>query len=445
MAQANFFAPGFDDQMEAQNIERQRRYAELLRSQSEQQPQGQMVSGHFVAPSWAQSLAQVLKAYQGGKGMREADAKQKALAEAVRGRTAEEMGTFTKLLSGAPAQATGQTYQTGANEMGDEAATVPQWSGVQAPDMKQAYAFAAGTQNPALQQVGLRGLAEMPQIEARAQDRQDERAFRTAEREAVAAQRMQEMQQNHALRMEQMASQNASRQQMMEEQRAFQLEMKRLQASQGASAQPYFQPVQTANGVMAFNARTGRVEPVMAPDGSPVVGAAADPNLQGAIAGAKTGATTEAKARTEARLEAPQVVAQAEEAIKLVDDLLAAPGFKQAVGGSRMLGIQKIPGTSAKDFDVRLDQLKGKQFLQAFESLKGGGQITEVEGKKATDAIARMDAASSEAEFTKAAREFQGVIRQGMERAKQKGGVATAPPASAPRTIRFDAQGNRLP
>ena len=167
MAQANFFAPGFDDQMEAQNIERQRKYAELLRSQSEQQPQGQMVSGHFVAPSWTQSLAQVLKAYQGGKGMREADEKQKALAEAVRGRTAQEMGQFTKLLSGAPAQATGQTYQTGANEMGDEAATVPQWSGAQKPDINAAYQFAAGARTPGLQQMGLQGTMQMAQERAK--------------------------------------------------------------------------------------------------------------------------------------------------------------------------------------------------------------------------------------------------------------------------------------
>lgn len=441
---ANFFQPGFDEQTESQNIERQRQYAQLLRQQSEQSPQGSMVSGRYVAPSITQGLAQLLKAYQGGKGMREADSRQKALAEAVRGRTTQEMSEFTKRLAGTPAQATGQTYQTGANEMGDEAAAVPQWQGAQGPDMKSAYAFAANAQTPALQQVGLRGLAEMPQIEARAADRQEDRSFRSSEREAVAAQRAQEMQQSHALRMQQMEAQNASRQQMAEEQRAFQIEMRKLQQSSGASAQPYFQPVQTANGVMAFNARTGRVEAVIGADGKPVVGAAADPTLQGAIAGAKTGATTEAKARTEARLEAPQAVAQAEEAVKLVDDLLKAPGFKQAVGGSRILGIQKIPGTDAKDFDVRLDQLKGKQFLQAFESLKGGGAITEVEGKKATDAIARMDAASSEKEFEAAAREFQGVIRQGAERAKAKGGVAPAA-NTAPRTIRYDAQGNRLP
>lgn len=169
MAQANFFAPGFDDQIEAQNIERQRRYAELLRDQSQQQPQGQMVSGHFVAPSWTQQLAQVLKAYQGGKGARDADERQKALAEAVRGRTKEEMTKFTGLMSGAPAQATGQTYQTGANEMGDEAATVPQWQGAQKPDMNAAYQYAAGAQTPALQQIGVQGSMQMAQERAKQQ------------------------------------------------------------------------------------------------------------------------------------------------------------------------------------------------------------------------------------------------------------------------------------
>jgi len=166
MAQANFFAPGFDDQMEAQNIERQRQYAQALMSQGQQQPQGQMVSGHFVAPSWTQHLASLLKTYQGAKGGREADAKQKALAEAVRGRQAEEMGTFTKMLNGAPAQATGQQYQTGANEMGDEAATVPQWSGAQKPDINAAYQFAAGARTPGLQQMGLQGTMQMAQQRA---------------------------------------------------------------------------------------------------------------------------------------------------------------------------------------------------------------------------------------------------------------------------------------
>jgi hypothetical protein len=42
------------------------------------------------------------------------------------------------------------------------------------------------------------------------------------------------------------------------------------------------------------------------------------------------------------------------------------------------------------DMEERLKQIGGATFLQAYNALKGGGQITEVEGAKATDALARM-------------------------------------------------------
>jgi hypothetical protein len=51
---------------QAADIERQRKLAEMLRKQV-QAPEGQMVSGHFVKPSWTQYLAPLLAAYQSGK------------------------------------------------------------------------------------------------------------------------------------------------------------------------------------------------------------------------------------------------------------------------------------------------------------------------------------------------------------------------------------------
>jgi hypothetical protein len=113
-------------------------------------------------------------------------------------------------------------------------------------------------------------------------------------------------------------------------------------------------------------------------------------------------------------------VAKAEQTIKQIDDLLAHPGFESSVGMTMMPGMRFIEGTKEADFMGRLDQLKGGAFLQAFETLKGGGQITEVEGKKATDAITRMNKSQSEREFKTAAKEFQDVIRAGVERAKIK-------------------------
>lgn len=144
------------------------------------------------------------------------------------------------------------------------------------------------------------------------------------------------------------------------------------------------------------------------------------PTIQGQIAGAKEGAKTMAEETTKAALDAPRVIDNATTALKYSDELLKHPGFSQAVGKSSMLGIQKIPGTEGRDFMNRLDQLKGGAFLEAFNTLKGGGQITEVEGKKATDAIARMDNATSEEEFKTAVKDYQDVIRKGMNRAKMK-------------------------
>mgnify|MGYP001572271555 CR=1 FL=1 len=145
-----------------------------------------------------------------------------------------------------------------------------------------------------------------------------------------------------------------------------------------------------------------------------------NPFIQGDIARAKASGKEYGESGAKSAISLPQSLQEAENTITLVDDLLKHPGFKQAVGGSSLMQVQRIPGTDAKDFMNRLDQLKGKQFLQAFESLKGAGQITEVEGVKATQAISRMDNATSEGGFVQASREFQNIIRQGVKRAKQK-------------------------
>jgi hypothetical protein len=109
---------------------------------------------------------------------------------------------------------------------------------------------------------------------------------------------------------------------------------------------------------------------------------------------------------------------------KQVQGRKPAAGFETAVG----FGLPSYltpAGSSAADFKVRLDQIKDRTFLQAFETLKGSGQITEKEGEKATSALNRMSAAQSEIEFIKAAREFEQNLRTGMDMAKKKAGLPT--------------------
>ena len=98
-------------------------------------------------------------------------------------------------------------------------------------------------------------------------------------------------------------------------------------------------------------------------------------------------------------------------------------GFESAVGISAAPLSGFIPGTSTTDFKERFKQIGGQAFLQAFDTLKGGGQITEIEGAKATAALNRMNLAQSEVEFVKAAREFEDNLNKGMELARKRAGL----------------------
>lgn len=90
---------GVDPQ--ALELQRKRQLANLLTQQAlTQQPQGQMVSGHYVAPSWTQNLANLANLYVGQSMQKEADVEQQQLAEALRKQTAEGMMEYNKLRYG---------------------------------------------------------------------------------------------------------------------------------------------------------------------------------------------------------------------------------------------------------------------------------------------------------------------------------------------------------
>jgi hypothetical protein len=133
---------------------------------------------------------------------------------------------------------------------------------------------------------------------------------------------------------------------------------------------------------------------------------------------------------------APQAITTAEQMLTKIDDMVgkpaklnakgqvvekgtaAHPGFKGAVGKSSMYPL--IPGTDAANFQARLDEIKGGAFLEAYNTLRGGGSITQIEGDKATAARTRMSTAQSEEEFIAAARDYQNIIRAGIKDAKEK-------------------------
>lgn len=86
---------------EASDISRQRKLAEMLTLKAFEQPQGNLVSGRYVAPSWTQQLAPLVSGIAGQAMNAKLDEKQLALAEAVRGKKYEvQQQVMAKLESG---------------------------------------------------------------------------------------------------------------------------------------------------------------------------------------------------------------------------------------------------------------------------------------------------------------------------------------------------------
>lgn len=114
-----------------------------------------------------------------------------------------------------------------------------------------------------------------------------------------------------------------------------------------------------------------------------------------------------------------QEIAGKEMMIGQIDALLFDPALGKALG---IEGFLRTPfaqlglDTDTARVKARIDQIKGGAFLQAFESLKGGGQITELEGQKAEAAQSRINTAQSEEDFRDALNEFRFYIDQGIRR-----------------------------
>lgn len=141
-------------------------------------------------------------------------------------------------------------------------------------------------------------------------------------------------------------------------------------------------------------------------------------------------------AQGKAQASLPSDLAAAEQAIDVIDQIIEHPGREVATGFSSKVDPRNyIPGTVASDFDALNKQLQGKTFMEAYAGLKGGGQITEVEGKKAQEAIARLSTAQTEGAYLKAVKELRGIIETGMGRARQRAGAQTpASPETQERT-----------
>lgn len=131
-----------------------------------------------------------------------------------------------------------------------------------------------------------------------------------------------------------------------------------------------------------------------------------------------------------------------------IDALLADPGLDQAVGTMGAITGNLGPlAPEAARAKSRIDQLRGQVFLEAYSQLKGSGQITEIEGAKAENALARLQTNLSPEDFRAALLEFRTIIEGAMSRppgwTSSQGGQ-TDQPGSAPRRLTYNPQTGEL-
>jgi hypothetical protein len=164
-----------------------------------------------------------------------------------------------------------------------------------------------------------------------------------------------------------------------------------------------------------INPNTGQMSPVTS-GGEPV-----PKDLAGAASQRKLGEKTGT-----AEFDLPRIEQNTQTALATLDRLENSPGMGTMVGpvlGARPEGTV-FTGPEA-DFMANLQQATGQSFLQAYETLKGGGQITEIEGQKATAAISKLQNRRQSPEGYRAAiGELRDILQRGLARAHQQAGVA---------------------
>lgn len=172
------------------------------------------------------------------------------------------------------------------------------------------------------------------------------------------------------------------------------------QAQMQNPAREYYQPIQTADGIYAFNARTGKVEKVESPvGGGAVVGAQYDPALQGRISGAKATGTETGKATGEAITNLADInsmMPRFESLTKELSDLGKKATYTmagQAVdAGKRQLGMKVgDPAVARKEYISKVDNEVLPLLRQTF-----GAAFTVEEGKSLRATLGDADASPEE-------------------------------------------------
>ena len=145
-----------------------------------------------------------------------------------------------------------------------------------------------------------------------------------------------------------------------------------------------------------------------------------NPNMKDFV----TTTLTEIKKQRENKTGQEKSIGQASSMLSTIDSILSDEGLSSVVGTGGIwsktlqgVGLGSLAPDAARALS-KIQQIQGQTFLQAYEGLRGGGQITEVEGKKAEAALARLNTDQSPEDFKNALGELRIIVENGMKRSR---------------------------
>lgn len=147
------------------------------------------------------------------------------------------------------------------------------------------------------------------------------------------------------------------------------------------------------------------------------------------------GAGPTAGAAIRADMTAPSNVLSLIEEIKNDPSLPRVVGPLEGGGGNNVDDLGAMArawyGEGGLGVIQKIAQLQGNAWLAAREMLKGGGQITDYESRKAEGAVARLSRAQGEPQFRAALTDLEDAIREGMKKLEAAQATGTTSPAPA--------------
>jgi hypothetical protein len=104
--------------------------------------------------------------------------------------------------------------------------------------------------------------------------------------------------------------------------------------------------------------------------------------------------------------------------IDLLEQAKTHPGREYGIGATARIA-SGLPNTRAKGFDALMKQIEGKNFLAGYNSLRGGGQISNIEGDKTQNAAARIVTSQTKEDFNKGMYDLEHQVRTDFEQAQR--------------------------